>query len=91
MVILSYYSLQYVRPRLDKIEIDLIIEQDNTIYPVEIKKTATPNSDDAKNFFITDRLKDVQIGQSSIICCTDKVVSVKKGETSALAIPADFV
>lgn len=75
----------------DKIEIDLIIEQDNTVYPVEIKKTATPNSDDAKNFFITGRLKDVQIGQSSIICCTDKVVSVKKGETSTLAIPADFV
>ena len=75
----------------DKIEIDLIIERDNTIYPVEIKKSASPNSDDAKNFFITNRLKDVRIGQASIVCCTDKVVSVKKGESSALAIPADFV
>lgn len=35
----------------DKIEIDLIIFLNNTVYPVEIKKTATPKADDAKNFF----------------------------------------
>lgn len=75
----------------DKIEIDLLIEENNTLYPVEIKKTASPNSDDAKNFFITDRLKNVQIGQTVIVCGTDKVISVKKGEKTALAIPAEFV
>ncbi|WP_288750672.1 DUF4143 domain-containing protein, partial [uncultured Treponema sp.] len=43
----------------DKIEIDLIIFLNNTVYPVEIKKTATPKADDAKNFFITGRIKNV--------------------------------
>ena len=38
----------------DKIEIDLLIEQNGTIFPVEIKKTASPDSNDAKNFFITE-------------------------------------
>ena len=75
----------------DKIEIDLLIEENNTLYPVEIKKTASPNSDDAKNFFITDRLKNVQIGQAVIVCGTDKVVSVKKGEKAALVIPVEFL
>lgn len=75
----------------DKIEIDLLIEQNNTLYPVEIKKTASPNSEDAKNLFITSRLKNVQIGQNVILCNTDKVLTVQKSEVSALAIPVEFL
>lgn len=75
----------------DKIEIDLLIEQDNTIFPVEIKKTSTPNSDDAKNFFITGRLKNVQLAQSVIVCGANKVSSVKKGENTAFVIPVEFI
>lgn len=75
----------------DKIEIDLLIEQNNTLYPVEIKKTASPNADDAKNLYITGRLKNVQIGQNVILCNTDKVLTIQKGEVSALAIPVEFI
>ncbi len=75
----------------DKIEIDLLIEQNNTIYPVEIKKTATPKSDDAKNFFITSRIKNVQVAQSIIICTTNKVSSVKRGDTTAFVLPVEFL
>ena len=75
----------------DKIEIDLLIEQNNTLYPVEIKKTASPNSEDAKNLYITGRLKNVQIGQNVILCNTDKVLTIQKGQVSALAIPVEFI
>lgn len=75
----------------DKIEIDLLIEQNNILYPIEIKKTASPSSDDAKNFFITSRIKNVQIGQSVILCNCDKVLSVQKGNALALAIPVEFI
>ena len=75
----------------DKIEIDLLIEQNNTLYPVEIKKTASPNSDDVKNFFITSRIKNINFAQNIVICNTDKVVSLKKGNTTALAIPVEFI
>lgn len=75
----------------DKIEIDLLIEQNNTIYPVEIKKTATPKSDDAKNFFITSRIKNAQVAQSIIICTTNKVSSVKRGDTTAFVLPVEFL
>ena len=75
----------------DKIEIDLLIEQNHTLYPVEIKKTATVTSDDAKNFFITSRLKNVQVAQSVIICSANKVSLVKRGEVSAFVIPVEFI
>ena len=75
----------------DKIEIDLLIEQDNIIYPVEIKKTSTPNTEDAKNFFITNRLKNVQIAQPVIVCGANKVSSVKKGEITAFVVPVEFI
>ena len=75
----------------DKVEIDLLIEENNTLYPVEIKKTASPNSEDAKSLYITSRIKNVQIGQNVIFCNTDKVLTIQKGEVFALAIPVEFI
>ena len=75
----------------DKIEIDLLIEQNGTIYPVEIKKTASPDSNDAKNFFITSRLKNVKIGQCIVLCNTSSIVSLSQNGVSALAVPIEFV
>lgn len=72
----------------DKIEIDLIIFLNNTVYPVEIKKTATPKADDAKNFFITGRIKNVEIAPPCIVCNCGKPVSVAKG---VIAFPAEYV
>lgn len=42
-------------PRVTK-EIDFLIEQDMTLYPMEVKKTAMPADDDIKNFEELDRL-----------------------------------
>jgi len=75
----------------DKYEIDLLIEQNNTLYPIEIKKTASPTSDDAKNFFITNRIKNVQIGQCCVICNCSQVLNIKNKDISALAIPVEFI
>lgn len=74
----------------DKIEIDLLIEQNGTVFPVEIKKTASPDSNDAKNFFITSRLKNVKIGQSIVLCNTNSVVSLSKNGVNAIAVPIEF-
>ena len=74
----------------DKIEIDLLIEQNGTVFPVEIKKTASPDSNDAKNFFITSRLKNGKIGQSVVLCNTNSVVSPSKNGVNAIAVPIEF-
>ena len=75
----------------DKYEIDLLIEQNNILYPVEIKKTATPSSDDAKNFFITNRIKNIKIAQGIIICNCSQVLNVKNKDSSVLAIPVEYI
>ncbi|MCL2144786.1 MAG: DUF4143 domain-containing protein [Endomicrobia bacterium] len=41
----------------NKKEIDLILEKNMTLYPVEIKKTTLPDSNDCANFSILDGLK----------------------------------
>lgn len=74
----------------DKIEIDLLIEQNGTVFPIEIKKTASPDSNDAKNFFITSRLKNVKIGQSVVLCNTNSVVFLSKNGVNAIAVPIEF-
>lgn len=75
----------------DKYEIDLLIEQNNILYPIEIKKTASPSSDDAKNFFITNRIKNIKIAQGIIICNCSQVLNVKNKDSSVLAIPVEYI
>ncbi|MBQ9538463.1 MAG: ATP-binding protein [Treponema sp.] len=72
----------------DKTEIDLMVYRDDVLYPVEIKKTATPSSDDARNFFITGRLRNMRIGNSIIICNCAEPATVRPGVT---AIPIGYV
>jgi predicted AAA+ superfamily ATPase len=39
----------------DRTEIDLLIVQDGTAYPLEFKKTASPGRDDVRHFQLTER------------------------------------
>ncbi|MBM3610954.1 MAG: ATP-binding protein [Alphaproteobacteria bacterium] len=52
-------------------EVDLIIDQNNTLYPIEIKKTANPLKNAPKNFGFLQNLKQ-NIGQGMVVCLTDK-------------------
>jgi uncharacterized protein len=38
----------------DKKEIDILMEQDGVLYPIEVKKTASPGKKDARNFTVID-------------------------------------
>ncbi len=48
-ILKSYYNSGIISPPLyyyrdkDKKEVDILIDQDNTLYPIEIKKSTTPN------------------------------------------------
>jgi predicted AAA+ superfamily ATPase len=63
-------SVYYYRDT-NKVEIDLVIVQDGRLYPVEIKKTATPDSRMVKNFDILEKLGK-NTGYGVLICLTDK-------------------
>ncbi len=81
-VIKSYQNLglqapiSYYRDK-DKHEIDLIIEQNNTLYPIEIKKSASPKKDAIKNFKVLDK-SGVNVGTGAVICMARDLVPLDK-------------
>lgn len=52
----------------DKKEIDLLLESDGTLYPIEVKKTASPSKKDARNLGVLDPVAsdDVPAALSSL-------------------------
>ena len=56
-------------------EIDLIMFKNNTLYPLEIKKTANPRKDMIKNFKYLEKA-NMKIGQGGIICLYDKLIKL---------------
>jgi uncharacterized protein len=67
----------------DKKEIDLLIVRDNTIYPLEIKKTAVPRKDSVRHFGVLEKM-NLPIGPGGVICLIDIVLPLTE---KAQAIP----
>ena len=78
--------LYYYRDH-DAKEIDLVVEADGALHPIEIKKTASPNRTMVKNFGVLDR-SSVPRGMGAVICAAEKVGALD-GET--LVIPAGLL
>lgn len=71
----------------DKKEIDLVIESDGTLYPVEFKKTATPVKTAAKNFNVLAKLGK-KVGPGAVICFVKDAVPISREVT---AIPVSYL
>ena len=63
----------------DMNEIDLLIENNGTLYPIEIKKHADPQKSDAKAFKLIDSIPNVKKGQGGIVCLYDNLVTMTEG------------
>ncbi|MBP8819728.1 MAG: ATP-binding protein [Syntrophomonadaceae bacterium] len=81
-ILKSYYNNGILEPALyyyrdkDTNEIDILIEQDGTIYPVEIKKTANPGKEHIATFSVLKKLKGVKVGTGGVVCLYDKLVPI---------------
>ena len=77
--IIKSYNARGIRPNLsyyrdkDKNEIDLIFYKNNTLYPFEIKKTASPNKTMIKNFGLLSKINK-KVGTGGIICLYDDLI-----------------
>lgn len=70
-------------------EVDLLFYQDNTLFPVEIKKTASPNLKDVKNFeVLKDYFPTVKVGEGGIICTNPELIWMGRDIWS---IPVEYV
>lgn len=65
-------SFYYYRDS-NKVEIDLLIVQNGVFYPVEIKRTASPDKKMIKNFDVLESLGK-KAGYGSLVCLTEKVL-----------------
>jgi predicted AAA+ superfamily ATPase len=61
----------FYRDKEDK-EIDLVIGQNNTLYPIEIKKTANPHANAPSNFKFLSSSTQQKIGHGAVICLISK-------------------
>lgn len=90
-IIKSYYNkgilelpLYFYRDK-DMNEIDLIIEDSGTLYPLEMKKHADPSKKDIDAFSILDKIPNIKRGSGGVICLYDKLITLK-GEDKVIPI-----
>ena len=56
-------------------ELDGLLVRDGTLYPLEIKKTASPGRDDIRHFATLNRM-DMPVGQGSVICLCQEALPI---------------
>ncbi|MDR1543307.1 MAG: ATP-binding protein [Prevotellaceae bacterium] len=61
----------------EKQEIDLVIERDNIFYPIEIKRTASPQQNDVKTFSLLEKM-GVQAGKGAIVCLYENLLPLSR-------------
>ncbi len=85
-VIKSYYNKGILEPPIyfyrdkEMNEIDLIIEDAGTLYPIEIKKHADPTKKDIEAFEQLDKISGVKRGQGGVVCLYDNLVTLKDND-----------
>ena len=57
-------------------EIDLLIEDGGTLYPIEIKKHADPVKSDVAKFSILDKIPSMKRGDGGVVCLYDNLVTL---------------
>ena len=60
-----------------KREIDLIIDINQKLYPIEIKKGKNPNKDCIKNFDVLNKLNN-EIGKGIVLCMIDNIFPIDR-------------
>jgi predicted AAA+ superfamily ATPase len=69
-------------------EIDLILEENDTLYPVEIKMSANPKLSMTDNFDVLDKIGSKKKGRGTVVCLYDKVIHLNEKN---IALPVEYV
>lgn len=69
-------------------EIDLIIEEGDMIYPVEIKMSANPKLSMTNTFDVIDKLKGHKRGLGIVLCMYDKPLWLNE---KTIALPVEYI
>lgn len=69
-------------------EIDLIIEENGTLYPIEIKMSGNPKADMAAANPVLDKVKEKSRGMGVILCLVDKKTYLRE---NLVALPITYI
>ena len=79
--------LYFYRDR-DGNEIDLLIEDNGILYPVEIKKHADPDKSDVLKFSVLNKIPGLKRGPGGVVCLYDKLITLHENDR---AIPVSML
>lgn len=71
----------------DQKEIDLLIIQDGTLYPLEIKKSAAPSKADIRHFQVLEKFR-LPTGPGGVVCMVEQSLPLSR---TATAIPVGVI
>ena len=80
-------SLYFIRDG-NRREIDLLIFENNTLYPLEIKIKAEPNERDIKHFSMLGDLRGITVGEGGIICMANELQQL---DEKSFIIPLNMI
>jgi len=69
-------------------EIDLVILENGTLYPIEIKMSASPDATMAQAFEVLDRDQTKVRGKGAIVCLYDKLTHLRD---NLVAVPIEYI
>ena len=69
-------------------EIDLIISENGTLYPIEIKMSASPKADMASEFDVLDGVPDKKRGMGAILCLYDRKLYLRD---NLVVLPISYI
>ncbi|OQB12897.1 MAG: hypothetical protein BWY15_02046 [Firmicutes bacterium ADurb.Bin193] len=90
-IIKSYYNAGILEPPVyfyrdkEQNEIDLLIYENGTLYPIEIKKHADPEKSDIAAFAVLDKIPGIHRGPGGVVCMYDHLITLK-GEDRAIPV-----
>ena len=58
-------------------EIDLLIHENNTLYPLEMKVHAEPTPKDIRHFSMLEDLGSVELGEGGVICLANELLPLQ--------------
>ena len=93
-VLKSYYNDGIVRPPLfyyrdrDRHEVDLVIQEGDTLYPLEVKATSDPRPPMAASFRSLEGIPGKQVGTGAVVCLVKERLPLADG---IWAVPAHLI
>ena len=69
-------------------EIDLIIQENGILYPIEIKLSTMPKADMASEFDVLDGIPDKKRGMGAILCLLDRKLYLRE---NLVALPLEYL